>query len=186
MGNKKNQDILIRRVSKLYKKLELLFENYTNNDIINPINIKYKFCEEYENGFIEYKRNLVSYNKKKDKLLRQLYWRLHESIIYEPVFNQFIINENILRKNIFDNTFNNVNDNINFKLKCYYIIGLEDDGENGKQSFQDLYDSLKIMNETISNTNIKLIYLYLINEIDKSNLLVVKFELENDDNYYFE
>lgn len=192
MGNKKklniinNHNNLIRRMSKLYKKLELLFENYSNNDISNPINIKYKFCEEHENGLIEYKRNLITYNKKRDKLLRQIYWRLHESITHEPLLNDYILNENIVRKNIFENTFNNVNFDDNYTLKCYYIIGLEDDGKTGKQTLQNLYESLNIIYETISNTNIKLIYLYLINEIDKSNLLVVKFELQHHENNYFE
>ena len=177
--NENNKVNIIRRLSRLYEKFELLFNTCLNNTPMNPISIKYKFCFESVNGPIEYKRTLKTYCKKKDKLLRQIYWRLYESIVYEPIINNNILNKNIMDKDIFMEL---INSSI---LKCYYVIGIEDNGQTGKININELIESLNMINETILNTNIKLTYLYLINEIDKTNLLVTKFELELEQNDKF-
>ncbi len=162
----KKQNNYERKIIKLGNKFEYLFNfniNYTNQlDIENLIKIKYKFCEEYDEGFIEYKRTLSTYSDKKGKLLRQIYWRLHEN--YTGVFNNL--------------TNTNTDEN---KLKCYYVIGLEDDGTPSNLTLTELDQSLNIILNTIANTNINKSYLYLFNEINKSYLLLIKFELELDD-----
>ena len=156
----------LRKIIKLGNKFEYLFDyNVNKNNIENPIKIKYKFCKEYELGFIEYKRTLSTYSNKKGKLLRQIYWRLHENYT----------GSNIESSNPF---------NI---LKCYYVIGLEDSGSSSNLSLNELDESLNIILHTISDTNINKSYLYLFNEINKSYLLVIKFELDinNIDFNYF-
>ncbi len=160
---KKNNNL--RKIIKLENKFEYLFDynvNINKNNIENPIKIKYKFCKEYELGFIEYKRTLSTYSDKKGKLLRQIYWRLHENYTNES--------------------------NIDLdKLKCYYVIGLEDDGSSSNLTSSELDKSLNIILETISKTNINKSYLYLFNEINKSYLLLIKLELDinNTDFDYF-
>ena len=144
----------IRRILRLNSKFEYLF---SQNELMSPMKIKYKFCKENENGFIEYKRTLSTYTEKKGKLLRQIYWRIHENFIEQ------------LNK-----------DNKSIRLKCFYVIGLEDNGSSSKMSLEELNESLEIITEAIKNTNINIIYLYLLNEIDKSYLLLVKLELDND------
>ena len=53
-------------------------------------------------------------------------------------------------------------------------------------SLQELNDSLQIIIDVIQNTEINIKYLYLFNEIDKSYLLLVKCELEqNNINFDF-
>ncbi len=154
----KEEENELRRILKLNNKLEYLFgQEQIINVNLNPINIKYKFCKENDNGFIEYKRTLSTYNNKKGKLLRQIYWRIHEYFIEQS---------------------NNIDDKFSNTLKCFYVIGLEDDGTPSNMSLQELNDSLQIIVESIQNTNINIKYLYLFNEIDKCYLLLVKFELE--------
>ena len=108
---------------------------------------------------------MSTYSNKKGKLLRQIYWRLHENYT----------GSNIESSNPF---------NI---LKCYYVIGLEDSGSSSNLSLNELDESLNIILHTISDTNINKSYLYLFNEINKSYLLVIKFELDinNIDFNYF-
>ena len=146
-----------RKIIKLDIKLNNIFEN---NDIdkINPIHIKYKFSYEFDYGYIEYKRTLKSYRNKKDKLLRQIYWRMYESIL-------------------FNNTTN---------PKCYYIIGLEDNGCSSNLNINELSDSLNIIKESINNTDIILSYIYLFNDLNKSYLLVIKLYIEHSNFNFFE
>ncbi len=158
----------LRKIIKLGNKFEYLFDyNVNKNNIENPIKIKYKFCKEYELGFIEYKRTLSTYSDKKSKLLRQIYWRLHENYTNESNTNESNIDLN--------------------KLKCYYVIGLEDDGSSSNLTLSELDKSLNIILQTISDTNINKSYLYLFNEINKSYLLLIKLELDinNVDFDYF-
>lgn len=150
ISNKNNP---IRKIVKLASKFDYLINNFTNS---NCINIKYKFCKEFESGYIEYKRTLTTYNNKKGKLLRQIYWRLHENYIQNEM----------------------ISSNLDFKLKCFYVIGLEDSGTPSNSSLEELDNSLQIILESIKDTNINIIYLYLFNEINKSYLLLVKFELK--------
>ncbi len=163
-NNINNKNNYLRKIIKLGNKFEYLFDynlNIKKNNIDNPIKIKYKFCKEYELGFIEYKRTLSTYTDKKGKLLRQIYWRLHEN--YTETLNI-----------------------LNF-LTCYYVIGLEDDGTSSNLSQSELDKSLKIILQTISDTNINIKYLYLFNEINKSYLLLIKFQLDlNNIDYDFD
>ncbi len=155
----------IRRILRLDKKitdiLDLIEESkFVNNSISNPYTIKYKFGTEYEVGFIEYKRTLSSYLNKKDKLLRQILWRISESVIFSEIK----------------------------KPTCYYIIGLEDNGYTSNQTNEEFEKSLKIILDSIIDTNIKYKFIYLFNELDKSVLLVIKFWSEEEFNNfnYFE
>ena len=59
--------------------LKNLFLIYEENHIDNPININYYFNKENYYGNIEYKRTLISYNNKTNKLLRQILWRISEN-----------------------------------------------------------------------------------------------------------
>ena len=67
------------------------------------------------------------------------------------------------------------------------MIGLEDDGSSSNLSLNELDKSLNIILQAISDTNINKSYLYLFNEINKSYLLLIKFELDinNIDFDYF-
>ncbi len=155
-------DNIFRKISRLDKKLTEIFELYKGiqeNSYLKPYNIKYKFPFEYENGFIEYKRTLSTYLNKKDKLLRQILWRMSESILYSNIK----------------------------KPTCYYIIGLEDDGKTSNLSKEELDKSLEILECSVSNTKIKHNYLYLFNELNKSSVLVIKLWLEDITSFnYFE
>ena len=158
----------LRKIIKLGNKFEYLFDyNVNKNNIENPIKIKYKFCKEYELGFIEYKRTLSTYSNKKGKLLRQIYWRLHEYYTDSSIESSPIESLNL--------------------LKCYYVIGLEDDGSSSNLSLNELDKSLNIILQAISDTNINKSYLYLFNEINKSYLLLIRLELDinNTDFDYF-
>lgn len=154
----------IRRILRLDKKITGIFElvdksTCLNNSISNPFVIKYKFGIEYESGFIEYKRTLSSYSTKKDKLLRQILWRISESVVFSQIK----------------------------KPTCYYIIGLEDNGDTSNQNTEEFEKSLKIILDSIIDTNIKYKFIYLYNELNKSILLVIKFwsdEELNNFNYF--
>ncbi len=155
-------DNICRKILRLDKKLTEIFELYEGekiNSYSKPYYIKYKFPFEYENGFIEYKRTLSTYFNKKDKLLRQILWRMSESILYSCI-----------------------------KIPtCYYIIGLEDDGKTSNISREELDKSLEILQCSISDTKIKYNYVYLFNELNKSSVLVIKLWLEEITNFnYFE
>ncbi len=163
------------KYSRIIKKLELKIENILNigeKNVITPI--KYKFYWENDSGHIEYKRNLDSYNKKKEKLLRQIYWRISQSL-------EHTYHNNYINKNINNNYINNNDYNYDKYPHCYYIIGLEDNGKSSFQTIKELEESLIVIKETISKTEIKYKNLYLYNELNKSNLLVVKLWIENDD-----
>ncbi len=70
--------------------------------------------------------------------------------------------------------------------RCYYIIGLEDNGCPSKISIEELNKSLDIIKESIKNTDIKIAYLYLYNELYKSYLLVVKLDIDTNEIDNFE
>ncbi len=144
-----------RKILGLDKKLNIIFNS--NREINNPTSIKYKFSYEYDYGFIEYKRTLSTYSGKIKKLLRQIYWRMYQSSIY------------------FENC----------DPKCYYLIGLEDNGFPSNINLEELDESLKIIKKSIENTDIKLEYLYLNNELYKSYILVIKLSISKD-KFYFE
>ena len=152
----------IKKLSILLNKLfELnnLFESNLPNNISNPIEIFYIFSRESANGFIEYKRTLLSYkNIKIDKLLRQIYWRIYEGLV-----------------------------TTNTKM-CYYIIGLDDSGILSNIPYIELEQSLDIIKDAIANTYIKLNYLYLKNTFDNGIILVVclLLDVENDGIEYFQ
>lgn len=82
----------INKMIELHYKLTKIFENIHTNifNTILPI--------ENDNGFIEYKRNLLSCKNKLSKSKTQIYWRMLEGLTY------------------------------NSSNSCYYIIGIEDDG----------------------------------------------------------
>lgn len=164
-------DNFCRKILRLDKKLTEIFDFYQDtqdiqdiqftqeNSFIKPFNIKYKFPFEYQYGFIEYKRTLSTYLNKKDKLLRQILWRMSESILYSNIT----------------------------KPICYYIIGLEDDGKTSNLSKDELEKSLEILQSTISDTKIKKNIVYLFNELNKSLVLVIKLWLEEINGFnYFE
>ncbi len=153
----------IRKIVRLDKKLSDIFDIFDKFDanifyqkelttIKHAFKIKYLFSFEYDFGFIEYKRTLSSYNAKKEKLLRQIYWRISESVEY-------------------------INTDMPF---CYYIIGLEDNGKPSNQDEKELDSSLKTILNSIVNTNLKYKYVYLFNELNKSYLLVIKLWIEDD------
>jgi hypothetical protein len=145
-----------RKIIKLNKKLSDIFEYFTFQkipfDIKHAYRIKYLFNFEYDYGFIEYKRTLSTYNNKKEKLLRQIYWRISESTEYSNLDIPF----------------------------CYYIIGLEDNGKASNQDIKELEISLQTILDSINNTNLKYKYVYLFNELNKSYLLVIKLWIEDD------
>lgn len=154
----------IRKILRLDKKINEILDiieksKCFNNSLSNPFIIKYKFSTEYEFGFIEYKRTLSSYLTKKYKLLRQILWRLSESVVFSQIK----------------------------KPTCYYIIGLEDNGDTSYQNNEEFEKSLKIILDSIIDTNIKYKLVYLYNELNKSNLLIIKFWIEeelNNFNYF--
>ena len=146
-----NQFDEIKKISNEFEKL--FFTNEPNNFLF-PIIFNYNFKKEIANGFIEYKRTLSTYlmDNKKDKLLRQIYWRIYQGLVTD-----------------------------NVKL-CYYIIGLEDSGFPSNSKSGELEVSLGLIKECLSDTNIKYEYLYLKNNIKDYIILVVKFFLDNDFN----
>lgn len=81
-----NQDIV-----NLHNIFDNLFINYKQNNYYEPVLFNHNFIPEVDTGFIEYKRTLVNYNTKIDKLLRQIYWRLSESFYYSFNFCYYVI-----------------------------------------------------------------------------------------------
>lgn len=145
--NEYNEDD-IENMFKLHYKINEIFEN----DNINVID--YNFPEENDNGFIEYKRNLSSYEKKISKLKTQIYWRISEGLNYNSS---------------------------NF---CYYIIGIENDGQIiHPLTVNDINLSLDIINKCINKSNINYIYKKVL--CSGKILLIVKFwkknTLDNED-----
>ncbi len=131
----------LKEIYNLSGEIDKLF---TNNllDYNEPLNktsptvFNWIFIPEYPNGFIEYKRTLLSYSGiKNDKLLRQIYWRIYEGIISHNI------------------------------PKCYYIIGLEDSGIPSYLSMNELEQSVEIIKQSISNTELHMQYLHVNNTI---------------------
>lgn len=117
----------INKMFEIHYKLTELFEN-SENKILNL-----ELPVENDNGFIEYKRNLLSYENKLSKLKTQIYWRMSESITY------------------------------NSTSSCYYIIGIEDDGTIIKEITNDeLYKSLNIIYKCTEYSDIKYDYREII------------------------
>lgn len=139
----------IQQLSLIFYRL---FDSNLPNTTLNPVLIDYKFNKENANGLIEYKRTLLSYSNKNDKLLRQIYWRIYEGLVTE-----------------------------NTKM-CYYIIGLDDSGISANISEKELAESLDILNLTIQNTELKSTYLYVKNIFDNSLILIIRLWLDNTDN----
>jgi len=81
-----NQDIV-----NLHNIFDNLFLNHKQNNYYEPVLFNHDFIPEVDTGFIEYKRTLVNYDVKTDKLLRQIYWRLSESFYYSFNFCYYII-----------------------------------------------------------------------------------------------
>jgi hypothetical protein len=129
-----------------------MFElHYELTEIFENIHINIFNAElpiENDNGFIEYKRNLSSYKNKIQKLKTQIYWRISEGLTY------------------------------NSSNSCYYIIGIEDDGNIIKEITDDeIIDSLLIIKKCVNESNIKYIHKTIIYK--NKSLLVVKFWKED-------
>ncbi len=122
------------------------------NDINNKTIFNWNFKKEYHNGFIEYKRNLLSYTEqiKIEKLLRQIYWRIYEGII---------------------------TDNINY---CYYFIGLEDSGKPSYSSDEDLTISIDTIKKSIIDTELKILYKFFYNSEKNYSYIIAKIWLDKD------
>jgi hypothetical protein len=142
----------LEEIKNLNSKIDEIFvndNNYSNNNYNNSIIFNYNFKKEYTGGFIEYKRTLSSYaNKKTNKLIRQIYWRIYEGLLTEIL-------------------------NI-----CYYIIGLEDSGIPSKISQEELEISIKIISDAMKEVDISYRYLYLKNTELNYNFVIVKFSLD--------
>lgn len=143
-------------ITNLSTNIEKLFELYDTNKtptkISNSLEFNYNFKKELTNGYIEYKRTLKSYdlNGKIDKLFRQIYWRMYESFV------------------------------INGLKKCYYIIGLEDSGNPSYISKNELEESVKLIETNINSFNVNFKYLFLKNTIEKYDIVIIKFWIENN------
>jgi hypothetical protein len=132
--------------------------NEDNLDINKMIEIHYELTKIFENkdinilgielpvendyGFIEYKRNLNTYINKLSKLKTQIYWRCSEGLNY------------------------------NSQSSCYYIIGIEDNGEV-KDNKIDYENNINIINECIKSSDIKYFYKKIFYQ--NKELLLVKF-----------
>jgi GTPase len=156
--NKSNRIILRldKKLSDIFDCFESESDKFSLGSILNPFIIKYKFSFEIEFGFIEYKRTLSSYVNKKDKLLRQILWRISESLIFDEIT----------------------------KPTCYYLIGLEDNGNASNLSIGELKNSLKIILDSIINTILKYKFVYLFNQLNKSYVLVIKIWIDEDINNF--
>lgn len=106
-----------------YNFLELL-----ENDNMNELKIELPIENDY--GFIEYKRNFLSYeNAKMPKLRTQIYWRISQGLKY------------------------------NYQSSCYYLLGIEDNGTIIKSiSKKEFSKSIKILKKSLINSNI--VYYY--------------------------
>lgn len=148
-NNYNEQKFQLDEINKLSFKIDNLFDNNNQNIFSNRIEFNYNFKKEFQNGPIEYKRTLSSYEmSKKDKLIRQIYWRIYEGLIT-----------------------NNIN-------TCYYIIGLEDSGIPSNISEEEIKKSIKIICDTIQNIDLKFTYLYFTNSEQNYNFVIVKFQSE--------
>jgi hypothetical protein len=117
----------ISMMFELDYKLSEIFEN-PENKYLNT-----ELPAENDNGFIEYKRNLLSYENKLSKLKTQIYWRMSEGLTY------------------------------NSSNSCYYIIGIDDNGTIQKVITHDeIIKSLEIVYKCTIQSNIKYIYRQII------------------------
>lgn len=130
-------DLDIDKMFDIHYKLSEIFES--ENNILNI-----ELPVESDNGFIEYKRNLSSYESKLFKLKTQIYWRMSEGLRF------------------------------NSSSHCYYIVGIEDNGNILEQITEDeMTKTLTIVKNCIDKSNIKSVYK---NIIYKNNpLLIFKF-----------
>ena len=146
--------------TNLFNKLNSnnLIENYEKNGdsriseiglTDNPIIFNYNFDKEIDYGFIEYKRTLATYHNFKKSKLLRQ--------IYWRISESCINSLNL----------------------CYYIIGLENSGQYSNITTNELNKSLDIIIKTISNTNIKYEYLFLLDKNYNSKILIVKLYIEN-------
>lgn len=154
LENSKHNEIFYQldEIKTLSNKINNLFELYFVNNILNPIQFNYNFQKEFNNGFIEYKRTLLSYitNDKIDKLIRQIYWRIHEGLIV-------------------DNT-----------CLCYYIIGVEDSGKPSFITDNELVESVNFILLNVKESEINFSYLYLINTNLNYKFVIIKFWCNNE------
>lgn len=156
---KKSNRIILRldkKISDIFNNSESESNEFSLGSILNPFIIKYKFSFEIEYGFIEYKRTLSSYVNKKDKLLRQILWRISESLFFDEIK----------------------------KPTCYYLIGLEDDGNTSNLCIGELKNSLQIIVDSIIDTKLKYKFVYLFNQLNKSYILVIKIWIDEDINNF--
>jgi len=147
------------KINMLSNKIENLFEtskSYINTHKINTIDelkniprvvFNYIYEKEIVRGNIEYKRTLETYNEneKKNKLIRQIYWRMYEGVV-------------------------SVN-----KECCYYIVGIEDSGNPSFLTTNEIFNSLNFISNTISETDLNYSYLLVENTILGNIYLIVKF-----------
>jgi len=152
--NIQHNDLLyqMEEMNKLSIEINNLFlNNLSSNSFLTLVNFNYNFKKENPKGFIEYKRTISSYaNAKIDKLIRQIYWRIYEGLI-----------------------------TTNTKL-CYYIIGLEDSGIPSYLSKEELEKSMNIILIIQKNTGLKLSYLFLHNDIQNYDFVIIKFLLDDN------
>ena len=113
-------------INKMFE-LHYIFSNILENEIKNEI--FNELPEENDYGFIEYKRNFLSYENKLTKLKTQIYWRISQGLTY------------------------------NSQSSCYYLLGLENNGKilNPILEFE-LSKSIEILNNSLKNSNIKYIH----------------------------
>lgn len=113
-------------INKMFE-LHYIFSDIFENEIKNEI--KDDLPEENDYGFIEYKRNFITYENKLSKLKTQIYWRISQGLTY------------------------------NSQSSCYYLLGIENDGKiiNSISEFE-LSKSIEILNNSLTNCNIKYIY----------------------------
>lgn len=156
--DKNNNPTQFEEIKNLAKKFDSLFEQtnistqYIFPNESKPIEFNYNFTKELADGFIEYKRTLLSYssNDKIEKLIRQIYWRIYEGLVTDGV------------------------------SQCYYIIGIEDSGEPSYLNVQELSESVNIILTNLNNSEIKYTSLYLTNTKLNYKFAVVKFWIDNE------
>lgn len=136
INSKDNLDIT--KMFELHYKLLELFEN--SDKSILDIELQ----TENDNGFIEYKRNIASFEYKPSKLKTQIYWRLSEGLNY------------------------------NSQSSCYYIIGIENNGQiKNPITQEEITKTINIINKCTISSDIKYIYKNIIYK--NTPLLIVKF-----------
>jgi hypothetical protein len=114
----------INMMLELHHNFLELLENDNKNEL------KIELPVENDYGFIEYKRNFLSYeNAKMPKLRTQIYWRVSQGLKY------------------------------NYQSSCYYLLGLEDDGNILKSiTKKEFSKSIKILKKCLINSNINYYY----------------------------